>query len=157
MDFLNRMTAAVDYIESNITDEISGNDIAKLVCCSTYQFGRVFSYIVGVSFSEYIRRRRLTLAAIELQSGDTKVIDAALKYGYSTPESFTRAFSELHGVTPKQACASDVRFKLYPRITFHISIRGDVAMDYRIVKSSEITLVGMSRNVGKNVYREYAN
>ena len=157
MDFLRRMTTAVEYIENNINDEISSNDLAKIACCSVYQFGRVFSYIVGVPFSEYIRHRRLTLAAVELQSGKEKVIDVALKYGYSTPESFSRAFNEMHGVTPKEACALGVRLKLYPRITFHISIKGEAGMDYKIVERDSITLVGMTRNIGKNIYCEYSD
>ena len=87
MDFLSRMTQVVDYIEEHITEDMDMNDMAKIVCCGVYQFGRIFSYVVGVSLSEYIRRRRLSLAAIELQGGHARVIDVALKYGYDSPDA----------------------------------------------------------------------
>ena len=82
MDWLDRMNNAMDYIESNLADDISYDKIAQLACCSTYHFQRIFPFITGVTLSEYIRRRRLTLAAFELQTTDTKVIDIAMKYGY---------------------------------------------------------------------------
>lgn len=149
MEFLSIMTEVVDYIEDHITDDIDFNDIAKIVCCGVYQFGRIFSYVVGISLSEYIRRRRLTLAALELQSSDVKVIDVALKYGYNSPDAFTRAFSNMHGVTPKEASSLGVKLRLYPRISFHISIKGDVDMEYRIVEREEIKVVGVIKNFGK--------
>lgn len=149
MSFLSRMTEVVDYIEEHITDDIDFNDVAKIVCCGVYQFGRIFSYVVGVSLSEYIRRRRLTLAAIELQEGNIKVVDVAIKYGYNSPDSFTRAFQLMHGITPKEACAIGVKLKLYPCITFFITIKGDVEMEYRIVEKQKITVVGVVKNFGK--------
>jgi len=149
MDFLSRMSQVVDYIEQHITEDMDMNDIAKIVCCGVYQFGRIFSYVVGVSLSEYIRRRRLSLAAIDLQGGDIKVIDVAMKYGYDSPDAFSRAFSNMHGITPKEACSLGVRLRLYPRITFHITIKGDEGMEYRIVEKPKITVVGVVRNFGK--------
>jgi AraC family transcriptional regulator len=113
MDFLSRMTEVVDYIEDHITEDMDMNDMAKIVCCGVYQFGRIFSYVVGVSLSEYIRRRRLSLAAVELQSGNVRVIDVALKYGYDSPDAFTRAFSALHQVTPKEASTLGVKLRMY--------------------------------------------
>lgn len=149
MEFLSIMTEVVDYIEDHITEDIDFNDIAKIVCCGVYQFGRIFSYVVGISMSEYIRRRRLTLAALELQSGNVKVIDVAIKYGYNSPDAFTRAFSNIHGVTPKEASSLGVKLRLFPRISFHISIKGDVDMEYRIVERDEIKVVGVVKNFGK--------
>lgn len=90
MDWLSRMNSAMEYIESNLADEISYDKIAQIACCSTYHFQRMFPFITGVSLSEYIRRRRLTLAAFELQTTDAKVIDVAMKYGYESPEAFAR-------------------------------------------------------------------
>lgn len=157
VEFLTRMTEVVNYIEEHITDDINFNDMAKIVCCGVYQFGRIFSYVVGISLSEYIRRRRLTLAALDLQSSKSKVIDIALKYGYNSPDAFTRAFQNMHGITPKEASVLGVKLRLYPRITFHISIKGDVKMEYRIVEKSEIKVIGVVKNLGKWTANNQAN
>ena len=142
MEFLKRMTEVIEYIEDNITEEIDFNDVSKIACCGIYQFGRIFSYVVGVSFAEYIRSRRLSLAALELQSSDIKVIDTALKYGYNSPDSFARAFREMHGVSPMEARSKSVTLKMFPRITFQIFIKGVVNMNYRIEKKDTIKCVG---------------
>lgn len=91
MDWLDRMNEAMEYIEVNLTSKISYDRAAQIACCSTYHFQRMFSFISGVPLSEYIRRRRLTLAAFELKTSDMKVIDVAIKYGYESPEAFSRA------------------------------------------------------------------
>ena len=87
MDFLDRMNKAVDYIEARLDGDIDSGELSAIVCCNVYQFGRVFAYVVGTPLSEYIRRRRLSTAALELQGGAQKVIDVALKYGYNSPDS----------------------------------------------------------------------
>jgi AraC family transcriptional regulator len=124
-------------------------EIAKIVCCGVYQFGRIFSYVVGIPLSEYIRRRRLSLAAVELQGGDAKVIDVAMKYGYDSPDAFSRAFGNMHGVTPKEACKSGIRLRLYPRISFQISVKGEKEMEYRIIELPQIKVVGVVKNFGR--------
>lgn len=149
MDFLKRMTKVIDYVEEHITEDFDMNEVAKIVCCNAYQFGRIFSYIVGISFAEYIRNRRLSLAALELQNDNVKVVDTALKYGYSSPESFARAFRDMHGISPREACTGGVILRMYPRITFHISIKGDADMEYRIVEKGIIKGVGVVKNFGK--------
>src|SRR5690606_17230453 len=103
MDWLNRMNSAMEYVETHLSEEIEYEQVARIACCSTYHFQRMFSFITGLPLSEYIRRRRLTLAAFELQQSNTKVIDTALKYGYESPEAFSRAFKKLHGVMPSSA------------------------------------------------------
>jgi len=123
MDFIKRMTEIIDYIEEHITEELNLNDVAKIVCCDSYQFGRIFSYVVGISFAEYVRNRRLSLAALELQTGKVKVIDTALKYGYNSQASFARAFREMHGVAPKEARAKGVMLRMYPCIALEIYIK----------------------------------
>jgi AraC family transcriptional regulator len=143
------MNQVADFIEDHLDEEMNYNDLADIVCCTVYQFGRVFSYVVGISLSEYVRRRRLSQAALDLQDGSKKVIDVAVKYGYSSPDAFTRAFTAMHGVTPKEACALGVKLKLYPRITFHISIRGDTDMEYRIEQKSIVHCAGIVKNFGK--------
>lgn len=122
MDCLNRMNSAMDYIESNLADEISYDKAAQIACCSTYHFQRMFSFITEVPLSEYIRRRRLTLAAFELQTSDIKVVDVALKYGYESPEAFSRAFKSLHGIVPVSARDSGVVLKAFPKMSLSISI-----------------------------------
>jgi AraC family transcriptional regulator len=147
MDWLDNMNATMDYIETHLTDEISYDRAAQIACCSTYHFQRMFSYITGVPLSEYIRRRRLTLAAFELQTGDFKVIDAALKYGYESPEAFSRAFKKLHGVMPVSARDIGVSLKAYPRMTFNITIKGDVEMNYRITQREAFQVFGVYTDV----------
>ncbi|MCL2407005.1 MAG: AraC family transcriptional regulator [Defluviitaleaceae bacterium] len=132
MDWLTRMNAALTYVEGNLDGEINHAELAKIACCSSHNFFRVFSFTTNVSLSEYIRRRRLTLAALELQNSDIKVIDVAVKYGYDSPVSFARAFHALHGVTPTEARADGVTLKAYPKMSFQISIKGEKEMDYRI-------------------------
>jgi len=143
MDWLDRMNDAMDYIESKLADHISYDKIAQTACCSTYHFQRMFPFITGVTLSEYIRRRRLTLAAFELQTTDVKVIDIALKYGYESPEAFTRAFKNLHGVMPVSARNKGVSLKTYPRMTLQISIKGDIEMNYRIEQREAFEVFGV--------------
>ena len=143
MDWLNRLNRALDYIEENLSEQIDKQHIAKLACCSEFHFYRLFSFVSGIPLGEYIRHRRLTKAAFELQNSKIKIIDLALKYGYESPEAFTRAFQKLHGVTPTLARNEGISLKAYPRLTFHISIKGDVAMDYRIESKDGFTVYGI--------------
>ena len=147
MDFLKRMTEVIDYVEEHITDDINFNDVAKIACCGIYQFGRIFSYVAGVSFAEYIRNRRLSLSALEMQHSSAKVIDTAIKYGYNSPESFARAFREMHGVSPMEARTKSVTLKMFPRISFQIHIKGAVKMDYRIEEKGIIRCVGKTYHI----------
>lgn len=101
MDMLSKLNEAMEYVETNLAADISYDRAAQLACCSKSQFLRMFPFLTGVTLSEYIRRRRLTMAAFALQTSDIKVIDAALQYGYESPEAFTRAFKALHGVLPR--------------------------------------------------------
>lgn len=147
MDWLDRMNNAMDYIETHLSENISYDEIAKMACCSTYHFQRMFSFITDVPLSEYIRRRRLTLAAFELQTSDIKVIDVALKYGYESPEAFSRAFKNLHCVMPTSARNEGMALKAYPHMSFHISIKGDIEMNYRIEQKESFTMFGVSTNI----------
>jgi AraC family transcriptional regulator len=142
MDWLKRMNNAMDYIESNLAEEISYDKVAQIACCSTYHFQRMFSFITDVPLSEYIRRRRLTLAAFELQTSNIKVIDAAFKYGYKSPEAFSRAFKKVHGIMPISARDIGVVLKDFPKMTFSITIKGDVEMNYRIEERKAFEVFG---------------
>ena len=147
MEWLSKMNDALEYIESNLDDDTSYDRAAQIARCSVYHFQRMFSYITNVPLSEYIRRRRLTMAALELQTSDVKVkvkvIDLAMKFGYESSEAFSRAFKNLHGITPASARASGVSLKLFPRISFSITIKGDTEMNYRIESKEAFTLFGV--------------
>ncbi|WP_099205185.1 AraC family transcriptional regulator [Scatolibacter rhodanostii] len=147
MDWLDSMNNALSFMEENLGEEINFDDVASKACCSTYHFQRMFSYITGVSLSEYIRRRRLTLAAFELQNTDIKIIDIALQYGYDSPEALARAFKKLHGVTPTLARDKGITLKAYPQISFQISIKGDIEMQYRIETKEAFNLFGVIGNI----------
>lgn len=145
MEWLEKMNSAIDYIEENLAGEIDFKEAAKRACCSTFHFQRVFLAVNGVTPVEYARRRRLTQAARELTSTNAKVIDVALKYGYDSPDSFTRAFRNVHGVTPLAAREPGVTLTAFPRISFHILLKGGDDMDYRIIEKPGITIAAKTR------------
>lgn len=145
MDTLDNMKQAIDYIENNLDGEIDYAMIAQKALCSQYHFQRMFSFLIGIPLNEYIRRRRLSLAAFDLQNSNEKIIDIALKYGYNSPDSFTRAFLALHGVTPSKARENGTSLKAYPRITFSLSLKGVVEMNYRIEQKNAFKVVGVKQ------------
>ncbi len=100
MEWIEGLNKSMNYIEEHLTEEIDYEQAAKLACCSTYHFQRMFAYMANLPLSEYIRRRRMSLAAVDLQNGDNKIIDVALKYGYNSPTAFNRAFQNIHGIAP---------------------------------------------------------
>jgi AraC family transcriptional regulator len=157
MDWLQRINGAMNYIEDNLTEDINYSKIAKIACCSSYHFQRMFSFITDVTIAEYVRRRRLTLAAFELQNSKIKVIDLAVKYRYESPESFSRAFQNMHGVTPSLAREKGIQLKAYPRMSFHISIKGDVEMNYKIEEKDSFKVFGVEEIIdttgGNNLVR----
>lgn len=141
------MNDAIRYIEENLTNSIDFKEVARLALSSEYHFKRMFSFLAGISLSEYIRRRRLTLAAFELRDSQVKVIDVAVKYGYNSPDSFTRAFQNLHGITPSDARNTGHSLKAYPRMTFQLSIKGGNEMNYRIEEKEAFRIVGLKKRV----------
>ncbi|MNM62543.1 Transposon Tn10 TetD protein [compost metagenome] len=147
MDSLKNMNDALKYIEKNLEYEIDYKEIARLALCSEYHFKRMFSFLAGIPLSEYIRRRRLTVAAFELTNSDIKVIDLAVKYGYNSPDAFSRAFQSLHGVTPSEARDNSHSLKAYPPMTFQLSIKGGNEMNYRIVEKEKFNIIGLKKRV----------
>lgn len=141
------MNLALAYIEESLDGEIDFKQVERLALCSDYHFRRMFSFLTGINLSEYIRRRRLTLAAFDLLHSDARVIDIAVKYGYSSPDAFTRAFVALHGVTPTEARDARRPLKAFPRMTFQITIKGASEMNYRIVEKEGFRIVGLMRRV----------
>ncbi|WP_141993248.1 AraC family transcriptional regulator [Bacillus sp. B4EP4a] len=147
MDLLKNMNGAIKFIEENLTNEIDFKEVARLAYCSEYHFKRMFSFLAGISLSEYIRRRRLTLAAFELKGNNIKVIDIAIKYGYSSPDSFARAFQHLHGITPSEARSNGHSLKAYPPMSFQLSIKGGSEMNYRIEEKEAFHIIGIKKRV----------
>lgn len=143
MKWLENLSNAIEYIESNLDKDISIDAAAQIACCSTYYFQRVFTYVAGISLSEYIRRRRMSQAAFELQKSDKKVLDIALKYGYSSPTAFNRAFQSVHGITPVAAKNMGSVLNAYPPIRFSVKITGGTAMSYRITEKAAMRIVGI--------------
>lgn len=147
MEWIDKMNAALDYIEENLSGTIDNELIAKKACCSSYNFQRMFSFIADVSLAEYIRRRRLTQAGFDLQKTGSKVLDISLKYGYDSPGSFTRAFQNLHGLTPAEAKKKGTVLKSYPKISFKITIKGVEEMKYRIEEQNKFRLAGVMKAI----------
>ncbi|WP_088013513.1 AraC family transcriptional regulator [Gottfriedia acidiceleris] len=147
MDLLKNMNDALVYIEENLTSEIDNKELSRRAICSEYHFKRMFSFLAGISLSEYIRRRRLTVAAFELKDHNKKIIDIALKYGYNSPDSFTRAFQNLHGIKPSEARNNGNSLKAFPRMTFQLSIKGGNEMNYRIEEKEAFKIVGIKKRV----------
>lgn len=142
MDWLKQWNSALDYIEGNLASEIELETLGRLAGCSPYHFQRMFSYIAGVPLREYLRRRRMTRAAMDLQQGD-KVLDVALRYGYESPTAFNRAFQSIHGLPPSMAQKEGTRLKSYPRIRFKFVLKGDIEMEYQIVNRPAFRIVGV--------------
>ena len=142
MDWIRGLQNAIDYIEDNLTETIDYETVAKQSFSSSYHFQRVFSILCGFTIGEYIRNRRLSLAGTELATGDAKVIDVALKYGYESPDSFTKAFQKFHGILPSQARNDGNKLKSFSRLVLKFSLEGGNTMNYRIENKQALTLVG---------------
>ena len=143
MRWLENLSAAVAYIEDHLDQEISVDAAARIACCSAYYFQRMFTYVAGITLGEYIRRRRMTQAAFELQRTDEKVLDIALKYGYTSPTAFNRAFQSVHGITPTAARNGGSVLNAYPPIKLSVKITGGEAMSYHITEKPAMRLVGI--------------
>lgn len=147
MESIKHLNLAMKYIEANLDGEIDILKVAQIAVCSEYHFRRMFSFLSGMPLNEYIRRRRLAQAAAELSDSRRKIIDIAVKYGYDSPDSFSRAFQALHGVTPKEARKRGALLKMVPPMTFQLTIQGGNEMDYRIVEKGPFRIVGLKKRV----------
>lgn len=145
MDILKGLNEAVKYIETHLCDEIDMDKLSEITLYPVDSFKRFFSYMTGMTVSEYVRKRRLTLAAYELQNTNIKVIDVAVKYCYNSTDSFSRAFVKQHGILPTDVRKSNVNLKVYPPASFHITIKGAKEMNFKIIDLEEIRLKGLSK------------
>lgn len=145
MGWLEGIGEAISYIEEHITEEITIEEIAKRAYVSPFYFQKGFAMLCGFTVGEYIRQRRLTLAGSDIVSTDEKVIDIALKYGYDSPDSFTKAFTRFHGATPAAVRRDGAMIKSFAPLKIKFSLEGGYVMDYRIVEKDSFTVMGVSR------------
>ena len=145
VEWTKRMNKVMDYVESHLYDAISENEIAGITACPYSVFQASFSQITGISFSEYIRRRKLTCAAYDLQNTDERIIDIAVKYGYQSADTFRVAFKSLHAVSPSEVRKNSVKLTFYCRLYFDIVIKGVEKMDYTIMEKDSFKVLGIRR------------
>ena len=141
MDLLTGIQRGLDYIETHLTEEISLKRVAQEAYCSVYYFQKMFGILCGLTLGEYIRNRRLSQAGSELSATACKVIDVALKYGYETPESFSRAFTKFHGITPSEAKKNSGKLKSFSRLFVKVVLSGGSIMDYKIIEKKAFTVL----------------
>ncbi|MEK5333624.1 MULTISPECIES: AraC family transcriptional regulator [unclassified Lysinibacillus] len=145
MSWIESIQKAINYIEEHLQETITMEQIANEVNASVFHFQRTFSILTDMSIADYIRRRRLTLAAQELINTDIKVIDLAFKYGYDSPEAFTKAFRKQHNVTPSEARKQQGPLQSYNRLVIQVSLKGAEPMKYNIVEKEKFQVVGVKR------------
>ena len=156
MEWIDRLNASLNYIEEHLTEEIRIEELARIACCSSYHYQRMFTYIAGLPLSEYLRRRRMSIAAVELQQSEIKVIDLALKYGYTSPTAFNRAFQSVHGLAPSAVRKPGCSVKTFPPISFRITVKGVEEMNYRIEKKEAFRIVGLSAPIKSNTEENFS-
>ncbi len=149
-DWIAKLSEVIEYIEDNLDGEIAYDEIARIACCSADGFQRMFSYIAGKPLSEYIRSRRLTVAAMEMLSGDMRIIDIAMKYGYDSQDAFSRAFKAFHGVLPSKARAGGTALKSCPKLSFRITVKGADDMDYKVENWPAFSIMGVKAEMNSD-------
>lgn len=155
MEWIERLNSAIAHIEENLTNEIDYEQLGRIAACSSYHFQRMFAYMAGIPLSEYIRRRRMSLAAVDLRNG-AKIIDVAQKYGYSSPTAFNRAFQTVQGIAPSLVRNESVMIKSFPPISFKITVKGVEEMNYRIETKEAFRIVGVSVPLEKEIEKNFA-
>lgn len=154
MEWVDGLNETIRYIEEHLTESIDYTRLGRIAGCSAYHYQRMFAYMAGVSLSEYIRRRRMSLAAVDLLGGE-KVLDVALKYGYQSPTAFNRAFQSVHGAAPSAVREPGVSVRSYPPLRFTIMIRGAEEMEYRIEQREEFRVVGVSVPIDRDMEENF--
>jgi len=145
MNLIQGIQNAIHYIENNITEKPDYEKIAKQAYVSSFHFQRAFGALCGFSLGEYIRNRKLTLAGMELSSGNAKVIDVAMKYGYESPDSFTKAFIRFHGISPSSARKKGAKLKSVAPLKIKLKLEGGNIMDYKIEEKEAFKVIGIAR------------
>lgn len=150
MEWLDHLNTSIAYVEENLTGKIELERAAQLAQCSSYHYQRMFSYIADVTLGEYIRRRKMSLAGVDLQRGE-KVVDVAGKYGYDSPTSFKRVFKSIHGMTPKEAKQSGAKLTSYPMLTFKLTVKGVQAMEYQLIDKDAFQVKGFGLKLAQDM------
>ena len=156
MEWIDRLNSAIRYMQEHLTDEIDYEQLGRIACCSSWHFQRMFSYMAGIPLSEYIRRRKMSLAAVDLLSSDARIIDIAEKYGYRSPTAFNRAFQSIHGTAPSSVRQEGISVRSFPPITFKITVKGVEEMNYRIETKEAFRIVGVSVPLEKEIEKNFA-
>ncbi|WP_406214661.1 GyrI-like domain-containing protein [Streptomyces decoyicus] len=144
---LERLNQAMEHIECHLDQRIEVSDMARQVLMSEYHFRRLFSALAGIPLSEYIRRRRLTVAGAEVLAGERTLLEVAVRYGYTSGEAFARAFRVMHGVGPGEARRTGASLKSQPRMSFRLIVEGNSSMQYKVVDKDEFRVVGRKARV----------
>ncbi len=157
MEWIATLQRAIDYMEEHLMEEINYEDVAESVHISSYEFHRAFSFLAGMTANTYIRNRRLSLAGKEIMETDAKITDIALKYGYDTPESFTKAFTRFHGVAPRYAREESAKLTLFNPLAIKITVEGGKSMDYRIVQTKEQKFIAVVKKFPNEIINDDDN
>ncbi len=157
MEWIASIQQAITYMEDHLLEEINYEDVARHVFTSSYEFHRAFSFLTGMTANAYIRNRRLSLAGREIVETDASVTDIALKYGYETPESFTKAFTRFHGVAPRYARDNSAKLVLFNPLVIKIAVEGGKSMDYRIVQTQKQKFIAMVRSFRNEIINDDDN
>ena len=147
MDWVNAIEKAIQYIENHLVEDITVKDVAKYVHISEFYFQKGFAMLCGFTISEYIRKRRLSLAGNEIAGSDIKIIDIAIKYGYDSPDSFTKAFTRFHGVTPTVARKKHTTLKSFAPLKLTIALEGGYLMDYKIERKKAFKVIANEKRL----------
>ena len=151
MEWVERLNQSMNYIEEHLTEEIDYEQLGRIACCSAYHYQRMFTYMAGISLAEYIRRRKMSLAAVDLREGKERVIDVAAKYGYHSPTAFNRAFQAFHGIAPSSVKIEGAAVKSFSPIVFRIAVKGATEMNYRIETKDAFRIIGVSAPLDKEI------
>lgn len=157
MEWVTRLNQSIEYIEEHLTDEkLDYQKMGQIACCSAYHFQRMFTYMAGITLSEYIRRRKMSLAAVDLQESSETILDIGQKYGYRSPTAFNRAFQSIHGIAPSAVRTEGVPVKSFPAITFTISVKGAAELNYRIETKDAFRITGVSAPIFQEIGENFA-
>lgn len=144
---IERLNESLEEVERSLTGTVDVARLARIAATSEYHYRRMFAALAGMPLSEYVRRRRLTVASAEVLAGRGTLLDVALRYGYTSADAFARAFRQMHGVTPAEARRGTVPLQSQPKMTFRLTIEGSTSMEYRIVEKPAFSVAGKKARV----------